>query len=192
MRKRLEGLNLLRIILMVWILLFHAKIHFGYTVKFIYLDELISVGAVGVTGFFMISGFVLRYNYGTKLCSGTQIRNYFESRFAGIYPLYIFMLVVALLTHYRMPVSLKQTLLVLPFNMSMLQTFLQPQFANFFYNDNVWYISTAFMLYLLFPALNWILESSMKEKRGGGYFDNDIAFDSLFRIYFLAEYLSTN
>lgn len=63
MERRIECVNYIRIFCMILILLFHAKIHFGLNFGNIILNECISIGAIGVVGFFMILGFALRNNY---------------------------------------------------------------------------------------------------------------------------------
>lgn len=63
MKELQYGLNYIRILCMAWILLFHARIHCGFFLGVEPIDNLILIGAVGVQGFFMTSGFVLRYNY---------------------------------------------------------------------------------------------------------------------------------
>lgn len=60
--KRIEGINFIRIFCMITILLFHSKLHFGFNTKLIVLDEFVSIGAVAIVGFFMLSGFCLRVN----------------------------------------------------------------------------------------------------------------------------------
>lgn len=60
MNNRAEGINFIRIFCMTTILLFHAKIHYGFMIGVAIVDEFISIGAVAIVGFFMISGFCLR------------------------------------------------------------------------------------------------------------------------------------
>ncbi len=102
---------------------------------------------------------MLRYNYGDKLCREGETKKYIINRISGIYPIYLFMMAVALITGYGIAPSRRQTLLVLPFNLALLQTFDHEKFYGLFYNNNCWYIATAFVLYMLFPVLNRILNS---------------------------------
>lgn len=60
MRKRVDGLNFIRILGMTMILLFHAKLMYGFSVGIPWMNRLVSLGAVFVTVFFMLSGFGLR------------------------------------------------------------------------------------------------------------------------------------
>lgn len=161
-KPTLHGLNLLRIFFMIWILVFHGQIHYEFMTGFSHLDALIGLGAVGVTGFFMISGFVLRYTYGTQLDGGGEEGNlalakYYKKRFSSIYPVYLFMMLAALCTGYRVPAATETLRMFLPINLGLLQSFDHYNNFYFLYNDNCWYLSTAFVLYLLFPLLNRLL-----------------------------------
>lgn len=156
MKKKIPGLNLIKIGLMIWILLFHAMLHFKFMVNKPSVNILISIRAVGTTGFFMISGFTLRYNYKEKLNNTLQVKKFFIGRLSTVYPMYIFMLLVAVLAGYRTPGGWK-TVLLLPINIAMLQTFDHSHLISYFFNDNVWYVSTAFVLYLAFPLINKLL-----------------------------------
>lgn len=55
--KRLIGLDYFRIICVVVIFLFHAQMHLG--TDFLIFNDFIKQGAIFMTGFFMLSGFVL-------------------------------------------------------------------------------------------------------------------------------------
>lgn len=63
MKKRIEEINYIRIGCMLAILLFHARIHYGLSLGNLVLDEFVSIGAVAIVGFFMISGFCIRQQY---------------------------------------------------------------------------------------------------------------------------------
>jgi len=60
MNKRVDGLNFIRIIGMTTILLFHARLIYGFQIGVDWIDELIFIGAIFITVFFMLSGFGLR------------------------------------------------------------------------------------------------------------------------------------
>ncbi len=49
--KKLHGLNYLRIMLMLWVLLFHNRMHYQFAIGWAEADFLISIGAIGCTGF---------------------------------------------------------------------------------------------------------------------------------------------
>jgi len=55
------------------------------------LLRLMQSGYAGVTFFFVLSGFILTYNYADRFCSDARdnLVPYFVSRFARIYPVYL-------------------------------------------------------------------------------------------------------
>ena len=60
--QRIIGLDILRISLAILIHMFHSWIHFGCSYS--YLNDFVSVGAIAMTGFFLLSGYSLRMVYG--------------------------------------------------------------------------------------------------------------------------------
>jgi peptidoglycan/LPS O-acetylase OafA/YrhL len=92
--SQLQPLTSLRFFAALYVVLFH------YTAFF---DEngpragFIDLGFSGVTFFFVLSGFILAYNYSaTDFSDAANVRRYCVARFARIYPLYAFSLIVSL------------------------------------------------------------------------------------------------
>lgn len=156
MKNRINGLNYIRVLCTLLILLFHSRIHYGFVTGIVILDEIISIGAVAIVAFFMLSGFSLRYNYSELRFDKENVKGYLKKRIAGIYPIYIFMLVIALIFKYRLPGG-GYTLGMIPIQLSLLQVICNPLLNSYMFNDNWWYISSLFVLYLLFPILNEVL-----------------------------------
>lgn len=155
MNKRVDGLNFIRIIGMTMILLFHAKLMYGFSVGFSWLDDMISIGAIFVTVFFMLSGFGLRKsNSDLSVRDGRGLLQYYKKRIVSIYPLFFLLSVVALVFQFRVMDSWGETLAHLPIQFSMLHILFGKEMHGFLFNDNCWYISALFVLYLLFPFLN--------------------------------------
>ena len=155
MNKRVDSLNFIRILGMSMILLFHAKLLYGFSVGFPWLDDMISIGAIFVTVFFMLSGFGLRKSYATlSLHDRSSILQYYKKRVMSIYPLFLLLSIVALVFQFRVMDDLVETLMRLPIQFSMLHILFGKEMHGFLFNDNCWYISTLFVLYLLFPLLN--------------------------------------
>ncbi len=164
MKDKLSAINYIRILCTFWILIFHDRIHYGFKTGITILDEFISIGAVAVTGFFMLSGFSLRFNY-REICIAKKCEfvNYIKRRLAGIYPVYIFLVLCALIFHYR--IGDGEIVKVLPIQIVLLQILIYPSLNVYLFNDNCWYLSALFVLYLLFPFFNEILrEISTKRK----------------------------
>ena len=57
MKRRLVGLDVFRIMSAVVVFLFHTQMHMG--ADFGFLNEFIHMGAIFMTGFFMLSGYAL-------------------------------------------------------------------------------------------------------------------------------------
>ncbi|MGI8748677.1 MAG: acyltransferase family protein [Deinococcus sp.] len=121
------------------------------------LMELIRAGQVGVTLFFILSGFILTYTYlrpGSPQELSTPRRDFWAARFARIYPVYALGLLVSLpfllepLLH-RLPSKTEAaSLLLAPL---LLQAWL-PQTACV-WNCPGWSLSTEGFFYLLFPLV---------------------------------------
>lgn len=155
MNKRIDGLNFIRILSMSMILLFHAWLLYGFSIGCTWLDEMISMGAIFVTVFFMLSGFGLRKSNGNlSIRDRRNVLSFYKKRVLAIYPLFMLLTIVALLFQFRVEDSLVETLARLPIQFSMLHILFGKDMHGFLFNDNCWYISALYVLYLLFPFLN--------------------------------------
>lgn len=123
------------------------------------LSVLFRQGAIGMSVFFILSGFVLALRY----YDGIGIRKYFANRFARIYPVYI---VAALIT---VPYLLRdfgpssssdwvsRLMLVVLVDLLLLQAWF-PQLFEFWNNDGSWSISAEAFFYSAFPLALQILK----------------------------------
>ena len=88
-KSRNIGLDIVRISLVLLVFLFHSNMHFEC--EYGIFNRFISMGAIAMTAFFMLSGYSLHLAYkeknATKLSS---YKKYLFKRFAGIFPLYYF------------------------------------------------------------------------------------------------------
>lgn len=129
--------------------------HFHNADSFGWLSPAVSNGYIGVTFFFLLSGFVLGYNYGGRAEAGQmQAMNFFKSRFARLYPVYLLGLLISLpilfaecTKHTHADFWLGLTLTPL-----MLQGW-HPTLMNF-WNTPAWTLSCEVMFYLMLP---WLL-----------------------------------
>lgn len=165
MNKRNISIDALRILSIVWILLFHAQIHYGLASGIAMLDSLIGLGACGCTVFFVLSGYLLRRKYkDTNLVEIPKLKEYLKKRMLSIYPSYVLFLIICILMHYRFPDGIKQTILLIPIEALMIQTWFSPAMFGMLYNDNFWFISVLAFMYLIFPIIN-SCENAIKCKR---------------------------
>jgi peptidoglycan/LPS O-acetylase OafA/YrhL len=155
-RPRLRALTSLRFFAAFHVVIFHfqaMQIFFGPA----WFQKLSSIGYVGVTFFFVLSGFILVYTYAGR---PVILKDFWRARFARIYPAYAFSLLVtapffffAVLTmnipffawakaHLKLA-----SVLVL----SLLQAWV-PQ-AALTWNAVAWSLSVEAFFYVLFPFL---------------------------------------
>ncbi len=88
---QLPKLTSLRFFAAFWVLAFHAIPREGSQR---WADAFWSVGWIGVTFFFVLSGFILTYTYGRR-SGAIDARAFWVARFARVYPLYLFAMLFA-------------------------------------------------------------------------------------------------
>lgn len=150
--QRIIGLDILRISLAILIYMFHSWMHFGCSYS--YLNDFVSVGAIAMTGFFLLSGYSLRMVYGDKnLIDKHDLGIFYLKRVLGILPLYYFFAILYVL--FLGKESLLENILLFP-----IEAFgLQSTFTSLFgvtHNGGTWFISCIILAYLLYPFLQTI------------------------------------
>ncbi|WHH57420.1 acyltransferase [Petroclostridium sp. X23] len=90
MRNRINTLQFLRAFLAVYILLFHVILELNnqYKSQYVLLSRIIANGYTAIDLFFILSGFVIFYNYSHKIGDIKGARNFLIKRILRIYPLY--------------------------------------------------------------------------------------------------------
>lgn len=125
-----------------------------------------SEGFIGVSFFFILSGFILSYTYQEKITGKvTSSYDFWIARIARIYPLHILTLLMAI------PLILKDQLqtgwtfvLKLLLNSTLLQSFIPDSDYYFSLNSPSWSISDELFFYLLFPVLILFIVNNNKIK----------------------------
>jgi peptidoglycan/LPS O-acetylase OafA/YrhL len=108
-------------------------------------------GVFGVSVFFILSGFILAHAHPTPFTTQRQYAVYFLHRFARIYPLYLFALIVALpVAVADVPLDLKQAGAVLAMVQSWTDAFAHSGYA---WIMQAWTLSIELAFYLSFPFL---------------------------------------
>lgn len=108
---------------------------------------LMKAGYNGVTVFFVLSGFVLAWNYADRLGSRRELWSFFVARFARIYPLYIFCLLFAVAAIGVIPDT------TLWLHALALQAWSGNIITVFAFNGPGWSIGVEFFLYACFPLV---------------------------------------
>lgn len=125
----------------------------GYDYKV--LNNFVSMGAMFMTGFFMLSGFVISYSYSEEsLIELDKLKRFYLKRAASIYPLYWayggYMTIVQ-------KDALINTLMMLPIELPALQS-VWHGLASYGHNGGTWFISCLLFCYILFPFINEVLK----------------------------------
>jgi len=113
-------------------------------------------GFIGVNFFFILSGFVLAYNYQDKFVENkSSKRNFFIARIARIYPLHLLTLLLAV------PLLLKKIwlgnklywLIRFVANLTLFQSYIPIRSIYLSFNRPAWSISDELFFYIAFPFL---------------------------------------
>lgn len=150
-RPRLEGLTGLRFFAALHVVFYH----FGATAVADapgWLRDVQEAGHTAVSLFFVLSGFVLAYNYGEPLARGeVSWRRFFWARLTRVYPLYALTIVIELPLQHHAGVSAARIWSASTAQLMGLQAWI-PQ-ITFFGNSPGWSISVELFFYALFPWL---------------------------------------
>ena len=163
-RPRLPALTSVRFFAALWVALFHMEAMHAFTFRSAAIERLGSVGYAGVSFFFVLSGFILVYTYSGRVSTR---REFWQARFARIYPALAFALLVtapgfffvcarmrAHDPHLFLPEwawAAHHIPLTILLNLTLLQSWL-PQ-AALSWNMPAWSLSVEAFFYLLFPFL---------------------------------------
>lgn len=124
-------------------------------------------GYVGVTFFFVLSGFILAYNYENTEWSPLERRHFWWKRVARVYPTHILTLVASLpfavLAFLKgdatFVLALKQTLNLI-LNILLLQSWVPVREIYFGFNAVSWSISTEAFFYFMFPLIMLVMKDN--------------------------------
>ena len=87
-RRRAIGLDLMRISLALLVFMFHSRIHVLHC-SYGVLNSFVDMGAIAMTGFFLLSGYVINMTYVSMDMSKTEeIKRFYLKRLISIIPLY--------------------------------------------------------------------------------------------------------
>jgi peptidoglycan/LPS O-acetylase OafA/YrhL len=156
---RLPALTSLRFFAAFHVLLFHTQA-MGAVFGPLWFQKLSSIGYVGVSFFFVLSGFILVYTYAGK---PVNARDFWRARFARVYPAYAFALLLAMpffiftvqhANEIRIPFMAFEAAHVkvaAALEILLLQAWVPP--AALSWNAVGWSLSVEAFFYLLFPLL---------------------------------------
>lgn len=151
----MRALTGLRFAAALYVFVFHVQIHWPLTSN-AWIKNIISQGALGMSLFFMLSGFILAHRYGN---SPVSLYAYFTNRVARIYPIYLLAALTTLPwlgisiggdTALHWLGSLAQLTLLVVANLFLIQAWF-PQFFDYWNDGGSWSISVEAFCYAVFP-----------------------------------------
>jgi peptidoglycan/LPS O-acetylase OafA/YrhL len=153
--EQLNALTSLRFFAAAFVVAFHySDIYFDNSPR----TGIVSIGYCGVTFFFLLSGFILSYNYReTDFSRRENVLKYLIARFARIYPVYILSLIISVPFLIASSTEIAQLPVRIVYLSSIILSLLGLQAwvpgAACAVNCPSWSISTEFFFYLMFPLL---------------------------------------
>lgn len=156
-KERVVGLDMMRIAMAILIFMFHSRIHV-LNCSYGILNSFVDMGAIAMTGFFMLSGYVLNLTYGGKdMSCFEEIKRFYLKRLIAIVPLYfvwaLFLVVVNMIINGEKAVI--EEGILFPIEVLGIQSVFSSLFF-FSHNDGSWFISCILICYFLFPLLHII------------------------------------
>lgn len=156
--KKLYVLNLLRIILALLIFLFHLRINYGFGFQGLEgLNIFIGMGNILMVGFFILSGFVLYYNYNSRIWDWRAIKQFYMKRIVAVYPPYLMILLYVFLAKISLFDTWQKNIVVIPVQLMGVQV-LFSEITGSVGNSGIWFVSVMILLYLVFPGICIIVD----------------------------------
>ncbi len=143
--EQLPGLTIFRFIAAFYVFIFHCNLRFPASDINQQILAIVKNGAIGMSFFFILSGFVLVYAHKNGLGD-----NYFKKRFLRIYPAYILMGLITI--PFLFDFNYLKTISVLGLFLTMTQSWYPPSFPIWNFGGS-WSVSTEFFFYMCFPVL---------------------------------------
>jgi peptidoglycan/LPS O-acetylase OafA/YrhL len=162
--NRIVGLDLLRIALAILIYMFHSRMYFKCSYYF--LNDFVDVGSIAMTGFMMLSGFVLFYTYSRRdFTQISEIRSFYIKRLISILPLYYTIALIHVLDQtISGQISFTDVAVLFPVEFFSVQS---TYFSLFSYSHNggTWFISCILICYAVYPYLQFLTSNISNKSR---------------------------
>ncbi|SFH67260.1 Peptidoglycan/LPS O-acetylase OafA/YrhL, contains acyltransferase and SGNH-hydrolase domains [Selenomonas ruminantium] len=153
-QTRIVGLDIYRILSVLMIFLFHSHIHIQC--EYGIFTPFVSMGAIYMTAFFMLSGFALFLTWKAKdLQDISVIKKFYIKRIIGIVPLYY--TVAILYVSFLGKETISQNILLAPVEILGIQSSFDSLFT-FSHNGGTWFISCILMCYVIYPFIQEIVK----------------------------------
>lgn len=154
-KQRVIGLDLLRVFLALLIFMFHSNLH---VLKCDYgiLNGFVHMGAIAMTGFFLLSGYAISYSSGHKdMADIKEIKLFYIKRLITILPLYYAWSLIAIVQNIVMngTSAAAEEIILFPIEALGIQSVFET-LRPFSHNGGSWFISCILMCYFAFPLLD--------------------------------------
>ena len=150
-KPTITSLTSFRFITAFVVFLFHCQIHLDWEMGIRFLDKFLKHGAAFMTGFFVLSGYIMTHVYSkTDFSNRRNVGFYYLKRFAKIYPTYALSTIVYF-AFFR-DFTLDQHLRILVNDLFLVQGFF-PSMFKLGINGGTWSLTVEMFLYLLFPLV---------------------------------------
>lgn len=155
--KEILPLTSLRFFAALYVFLFHFQRYQPLAGGSVAITKIIDHGAIGMSLFFILSGFVLAYHFNDGI---KNIRSYAFMRFSRIYPVYFLAAIAAIPmlidTFSKLPhdttALIGQGIFIIFVNVLMLQAWM-PQLTGYWNDGASWSISAEAFFYAVFPLI---------------------------------------
>lgn len=152
--QRVVLLDVLRVALALLVFMFHSNMHFQCSYGL--LDDFVSVGALAMTGFFLLSGYVLRVRYGgSNLMERNELGRFYLKRLLSILPLYY--TIALLYVGFLGKELLVENLILFPVEVMGIQSTFTTLFGVS-HNGGTWFVSCLLLGYLVYPFLQNVVK----------------------------------
>ena len=164
--QRVIGLDLIRISLAVLIFMFHSHIH---VLKCDYgiLNGFVSMGAIAMTGFFLLSGYAINLSSGSKdMSDNKELKRFYTKRLISILPLYYIWALIIIVTNIvakGIP-ALWEELILFPVETLGIQSVFSTLFP-YSHNGGSWFISCILICYFFYPLINLLTKQIDDQRR---------------------------
>ncbi len=149
-RPHLGALSGIRFFAAFNVVLFHLWNGQNFHLSSSFLTGIVSSGYVGVSFFFVLSGFIHAYAYGPERVGNIGRIKFYRGRIARIYPVYLLSLVLAAWTFFH---SAPLTKLLVPGTAVLTMTQAWMPSTAMAWNYPSWTMSSELLFYLLFPFM---------------------------------------
>lgn len=163
---RAIGLDLMRISMALLVIMFHSRIHELHC-SYGILNSFVDMGAIAMTGFFLLSGYVINLSYGRKdMSSSVELRRFYLKRLISILPLYFVWASLKVIVHVLLngKSAVIEELMLFPVELLGIQSVFS-SLMPFSHNGGSWFISCILICYFLFPLLQLITKKMTDNNR---------------------------